>query len=134
MNVLVPVYRPRFSTGTGMLATTSETMFSRDLPLRRASRLATRRWARAGTARYFTSFGITKLRPLTAASACAAIYRPQWLKMISLANPLSYVVEAMRSLLVTGDLSVLPKDLAAILIATAIMITLASLSFRRIIT
>ena len=59
---------------------------------------------------------------------------PQWLKVISLGNPLSYVVEAMRALLLTGDLSVLPKDVAAILIATAIMITLASLSFRRIIT
>ncbi len=59
---------------------------------------------------------------------------PGWLRAIALVNPLSYVVEAMRALLVTGDLSVLGKDALALLAATAAMIVLASLSFRRILT
>ncbi len=59
---------------------------------------------------------------------------PDWLKAIAVANPLSYVVDAMRSLLVTGDLSSIPTDILALAIATTILISLASLSFRRILT
>ena len=59
---------------------------------------------------------------------------PGWLKVISAINPLTYVVEAMRALLVTGDLTHLPMDLFAITLTTAVLITLASLSFKKIIT
>jgi len=59
---------------------------------------------------------------------------PGWLKAIATINPLSYVVDAMRALLVTGDLTNLPMDMLAITIATAVLITLASLSFKRIIS
>ena len=59
---------------------------------------------------------------------------PGWLKAIAVANPLSYVVDAMRALVVTGDLSSVPVDILAIVIATVVMLTLASLSFRRIIS
>jgi ABC-2 type transport system permease protein len=59
---------------------------------------------------------------------------PGWLKAIAAINPLSYVVDAMRCLLITGDLSNLPLDILAIAIATIALIVLASLSFRRIIT
>lgn len=59
---------------------------------------------------------------------------PGWLKAIATVNPLSYVVDAMRALLVTGDLSNLPMDMLAITIATAVLIALASLSFKRIIS
>ena len=59
---------------------------------------------------------------------------PGWLKAIAVVNPLSYVVDAMRALVVTGDLSSLPMDILAIVIATVVMLTLASLSFRRIIS
>ena len=59
---------------------------------------------------------------------------PAWLKSISAVNPLSYVVDALRSLLVTGDVSGLPRDLVAIATATAFMLGLAGISFRRIIT
>jgi ABC-2 type transport system permease protein len=58
---------------------------------------------------------------------------PGWLKTISVVNPLSYVVEAMRALLVTGDFSSLGRDILALLVATAAMIVLASLSFRKIL-
>jgi ABC-2 type transport system permease protein len=59
---------------------------------------------------------------------------PGWLKAIATVNPLSYVVDAMRALLVTGDLTNLPTDMLAITIATAVLIALASLSFKRIIS
>jgi ABC-2 type transport system permease protein len=59
---------------------------------------------------------------------------PSWLKVIAVINPLSYVVDAMRSLLVTGDFSSLSQDIFALIIATAAMVTLASLSFRKILS
>jgi ABC-2 type transport system permease protein len=59
---------------------------------------------------------------------------PNWLKVIVIINPLSYIVDAMRSLLVTGDLSTLPVDISAIAVATVVLFTLASLCFNRIIS
>ncbi len=58
---------------------------------------------------------------------------PDWLKAIAFINPLSYVVNAMRALLVTGDLSGLPLDIVAILIATVIFLVLASIGFKKIL-
>jgi ABC-2 type transport system permease protein len=58
---------------------------------------------------------------------------PDWLKAIAVINPLSYVVNAMRALLITGDLSELPTDIFAIVLATAILMTLASIGFRKIL-
>jgi ABC-2 type transport system permease protein len=59
---------------------------------------------------------------------------PGWLKAIVIANPLSYVVDALRSLLVTDDLSQLPRDIGVIVFAAALMVGLAAWSFRRIIS
>jgi len=59
---------------------------------------------------------------------------PGWLRAIAVVNPLSYVVDAMRALLVTGDFSSLGRDLLALLIATTAMIVLASLSFKKILS
>ncbi len=58
---------------------------------------------------------------------------PGWLKVVSYINPISYTVDAMRALLVTGDFSRLPLDILAIALVTAVMVTLASLTFRKII-
>lgn len=58
---------------------------------------------------------------------------PGWLKAIAVVNPLSYVVDAMRALLVTNDFSSLGQDILALLVATAAMIALASLAFRKIL-
>jgi ABC-2 type transport system permease protein len=58
---------------------------------------------------------------------------PPILRELSAFNPMSYVVDAVRSLLIIGDLSSLPQDLAAIVIFDAIMFIIASMSFRRII-
>ncbi len=59
---------------------------------------------------------------------------PGWLKVMASVNPLSYVVDAMGALLVTGDYSSIGVDVFAITLATVILVTLASLSFRRIIS
>jgi ABC-2 type transport system permease protein len=59
---------------------------------------------------------------------------PPWLKTLVIANPLSYVIDAIRSLLVTNDLSRLRLDMIVIVFATTIMILLTSLSFKRIIS
>lgn len=58
---------------------------------------------------------------------------PDWLKYITYVNPISYTVDAMRALLVTGDFSNLLVDVLAITGITAVMIALASISFRKII-
>jgi ABC-2 type transport system permease protein len=59
---------------------------------------------------------------------------PGWLKSIAIVNPLSYIVDAMRALLVTGNFSSLGQDILAMVTATVLMITLASISFRKIIS
>jgi ABC-2 type transport system permease protein len=58
---------------------------------------------------------------------------PVWLQYISVANPLSYVVDAIRAMLVTGDYANLPIDIAALLLATIAFVALASLSIRRLL-
>jgi ABC-2 type transport system permease protein len=46
---------------------------------------------------------------------------------------MSYVVDAVRSLMITGNLANLPVDLAAIALFDALMFIIASISFKRII-
>lgn len=69
--------------------------------------------------------------------ASSAIYpidlMPDWLKIIARVNPLSYIVDALRALLVTGDFSHLAVDLGVLVLAVIVMVGLATLSFRRII-
>ena len=83
----------------------------------------------------FMGIGQAIIMPLFFASN--ALYpvqiMPQILKDFSAFNPLSYVVDAVRGLLITGDLSNLLLDVVAITIFDVIMFVLASLSFKRII-
>jgi ABC-2 type transport system permease protein len=69
--------------------------------------------------------------------ASSAIYpvdiMPTWLQVIARINPLSYIVDAMRALLVTADYSHLAIDFGITVLATAVLVTLASTSFSRII-
>jgi ABC-2 type transport system permease protein len=58
---------------------------------------------------------------------------PDALKYFSTVNPLSYVVDAVRGLLITGDLSNLLIDIAAIAVFDIVLFILASISFKRII-
>jgi ABC-2 type transport system permease protein len=69
--------------------------------------------------------------------ASSAIYpidiMPPWLNIIAHINPLSYIVEAMRALLVTGDFHRIGLDIFVTFFATAVLVMLASASFNRII-
>lgn len=69
--------------------------------------------------------------------ASSAIYpvniMPDWLKIIVRFNPLTYVVDALRAMLVTGNFSRLPVDVGALLLTTILLIALASISVSRII-
>jgi len=58
---------------------------------------------------------------------------PVWLQTISRFNPLSYVVDAMRSMLLTGDYSGLPVDIFALLLSTFVFIGCASIMLKRLI-
>ena len=69
--------------------------------------------------------------------ASSAIYpialMPKWLQVISLGNPLTYVVDALRAMLITGNYSNLPVDVFALVISTIVMIVLASLGLKRLV-
>jgi ABC-2 type transport system permease protein len=69
--------------------------------------------------------------------ASSAIYpidiMPTWLKVIAQVNPLSYIVEAMRAMLVTADYHRIALDFGVTFLATAVLVGLASTSFSRII-
>jgi ABC-2 type transport system permease protein len=58
---------------------------------------------------------------------------PPILKYVALGNPLSYIVDAVRSLTITGNLAMLPIDILAIAVFDAVVFILASVSFRKII-
>jgi ABC-2 type transport system permease protein len=58
---------------------------------------------------------------------------PQWLQYITIVNPLSYVVDAMRAMLVTGNYSNLGLDIVALLISTTVLISIASVALKRLI-
>ncbi len=83
----------------------------------------------------FMGIGQAIIMPLFFASN--ALYpiqiMPQILKDFSTVNPLSYVVDAVRGLLITGDLSNLLVDVVAIAIFDIVMFIVASISFKRII-
>jgi ABC-2 type transport system permease protein len=59
---------------------------------------------------------------------------PIWIKFIATINPLTYIVNAIRSLMITNDLSQFPLDVAAIVGSTAILVALANWRFRKIVS
>jgi ABC-2 type transport system permease protein len=69
--------------------------------------------------------------------ASSAIYpislMPVWLRYVAYVNPLSYVVDAMRSIMVTGDYSSLPLDILAMTVATVFFLSLASVVVKRLV-
>jgi ABC-2 type transport system permease protein len=81
--------------------------------------------------------GIGQVLTMPLFFASSAIYpislMPTWLKYIAYVNPLSYVVDALRSLLLTGDYSSVPLDMAALLVATVFFASLASVVVKRLV-
>ena len=80
--------------------------------------------------------GVSQVMTMPLFFASIALYpislMPAWLQAVALVNPLSYVVSAIRALLITGDLSHLPIDLLGVTITSIIFISLSSLAFRRV--
>jgi ABC-2 type transport system permease protein len=70
--------------------------------------------------------------------ASSAIYpismMPAWLHPLAVINPLTYVVNALRGLLATGDLSSLPVDMLAIVLATLLFLVLAARGFKKLVS
>jgi ABC-2 type transport system permease protein len=58
---------------------------------------------------------------------------PPWLQFISKINPLSYVVDALRAMLLTGNYTNLPTDIGVLLISTLVMVSLASMTVKRLL-
>jgi ABC-2 type transport system permease protein len=69
--------------------------------------------------------------------ASSAIYpislMPDWLKAIAVVNPLTYVVDALRALLLPGYRTNLLLDIFALVTATVLFVVLASISIKRLI-
>lgn len=58
---------------------------------------------------------------------------PPILRGLATVNPVSYIVDAVRALMVSGDLDQLPLDLLVLATFVLVMFALASIGFRRII-
>jgi len=58
---------------------------------------------------------------------------PGWLRAIVIFNPLSYVVDALRAFLLSGNYSKLPLDITALTLTTFALVFLATVAFKRII-
>jgi ABC-2 type transport system permease protein len=58
---------------------------------------------------------------------------PPLIREFALMNPMSYAVDAIRGLMISGNIANLPIDIAAIFIFVVVMLAIASVSFKRII-
>lgn len=83
----------------------------------------------------FMGIGQAITMPLFFASS--ALYplaiMPNVIQYIALFNPVTYVVDALRGLMITGNLAGLPFDLLVLVVFDAVIFLLASISFKRII-
>jgi ABC-2 type transport system permease protein len=69
--------------------------------------------------------------------ASSAIYpielMPDWLKILSRINPLTYIVDSLRALLITGVYSDLAIDILVVILSVVILISLATFVFKHIL-
>jgi ABC-2 type transport system permease protein len=83
----------------------------------------------------FMGIGQALIMPLFFASN--ALYpiklMPTVLQYFAVFNPLTYAIDAVRGLIISGDLTNLLPDVAAVAIFDIVMFTVASISFRKII-
>jgi len=54
-------------------------------------------------------------------------------KSVATINPLSYAVEGLRALMITGDLTTVPLDFLVSFVFVAVTIVIASQTFKKII-
>jgi ABC-2 type transport system permease protein len=83
--------------------------------------------------------GVGQLLTMPLFFASNAIYpisiMPSWLQAVSSINPLTYEVDALRSLMVIEGASVygIVVDLAALLVATALLVIVAAKLYPRVV-
>ena len=81
--------------------------------------------------------GIGQVVTLPLFFASNAIYplsiMPNWLRFVASINPLSYMVEGLRALIVTGNLAVLPTDITVLLITTAAISALSAYMYPKVV-
>jgi ABC-2 type transport system permease protein len=81
-------------------------------------------------------FGLVQLLTMPLFFASNALYptqlMPEWLQIISFINPMSYAVDALRILMITGNFGRLLTDVVALAISTTVFIFFATIAFRRI--
>ena len=81
--------------------------------------------------------GIGQVITLPLFFASNAIYpisiMPSWLQFVATVNPLSYMVDGLRALLVTGNLSQFPLDLGILLIAAFLISLLSAYMYPKVV-
>ena len=81
--------------------------------------------------------GIGQVITLPLFFASNAIYpiaiMPTWLQVVANINPLSYMVDGLRGLLVTGNLSQLPFDLGVLILVTLFISILSSYMYPKVV-
>jgi len=81
--------------------------------------------------------GIGQVITLPLFFASNAIYpieiMPHWLQIVAKVNPLSYMVDGLRALLVSGNISQLPLDLGILSVATLLISFLSAYLYPKIV-
>lgn len=83
----------------------------------------------------FMGIGQVITQPLFFASN--AIYpvsiMPHWLQVVANVNPLSYMVDGLRGLIVTGDMSKMPFDILVLAVATMIISVISAWMYPKVV-
>jgi ABC-2 type transport system permease protein len=83
----------------------------------------------------FMGIGQVITQPLFFASS--AIYpisiMPRWLQVVANVNPLSYMVDGLRGLIVSGDLTKLPFDILVLAIATLVISIISAWMYPKVV-
>ena len=81
--------------------------------------------------------GIGQIITLPLFFASNAIYpisiMPSWLQVAANMNPLSYMVDGLRALLVTGDVSWLPFDIVILIVVTFVISFLSAYMYPKVV-
>ncbi len=81
--------------------------------------------------------GIGQVITLPLFFASNAIYpiaiMPRWLQIVATINPLSYMVDGLRMLLVTGNLSLLPLDLLILAVVAFVTSIISAYMYPKVV-
>lgn len=81
--------------------------------------------------------GVGQVVTLPLFFASNAIYpidiMPRWLQIVANVNPMSYMVDGLRALLVTGDLSHIPLDIGVLVAATLFISFISAYMYPKVV-